>query len=186
MSELVDAPTATLAAGTLFACRDASNSGLKKTTANALAAFIGGGGLSFGGVLLGKTVNQTGNFTGLTNIPWDSEVYDTDAAHTGSSADIVIPAAWNGLRMCFSAFLSLSGYTSTDWCALRISRNNAAAIGLPLMRSYFDGVSGGIQATSAPIVVSTGEIYQAQFNVESDTSITIEADRSFFAAWIVR
>jgi hypothetical protein len=43
-SELVDAPTAVLANGTLVPVRDAATGGLKKTTMAAIASFVGGGG----------------------------------------------------------------------------------------------------------------------------------------------
>ncbi len=60
-----------------------------------------GGGVAFGGCLLGKSAGQTINNATFTVLTWDTEVYDTDDLHDNvtNNSRITIPAGWLKCRL---------------------------------------------------------------------------------------
>lgn len=167
MSELVDAPTATLANDTLLAVRDGSNPGLKKTTMAAVTLFVGGGG---GGAGLSaiyedqKAANTAGGTP--TAGSWqtrtlNTEVYD-DIGITLASNQLALPAgtydisAWSGFYRCGRVRTRIQDIT------------NAATLALSLNSYAFNNTSDG-QVTmqiDGRFVLAGAATIELQYQVE--------------------
>lgn len=146
-----------------------------------------GPGGSFRGALVKKSTDQTtANYSTLTTVTWNAEEYDTDSIHDNSTNNsrLTVPSGVTKVKLYCT--MSLAATTANDWISLRINKNGSPAVGLPFIRNESGATTGGIEASSAVIDVTSGDYFEAQMQVESDTSITVSANRSCFAMEIVK
>jgi hypothetical protein len=140
----------------------------------------------FAGAMVIKTANQTAaDYTTVSTIGWNGEVYDTNAFHDNSTNNsrLTIPAAFNGFYVTVGASVRLDSITAGNWVSFHIRKNGSQT---------FDGAAGNIHELSVatntitistgPILVATGDYFQADLAIESDNSIGVVAGRSNF--WI--
>lgn len=167
--------------------------------AGVTAADVGGGvvdvtisGSAFSGALVHKAADQTtADYSAFPAVSWDSETngYDTDSYHDNSTnpSRLSVPAAGKyrvGGQVCVTG----GTLTASDYVRLSITRFNSSnvaqsTIGLP--SSVIVEISAtptvAIMAWSAPIECSSGDYFVLTFDTESDTSITVQANASWFA-----
>ncbi len=141
--------------------------------------------MAFQGCLLKKNVDQTAaSYSGNVNVTWDTEVYDTDAAHTGSSHLITVPSAWNGKYGVFSINLSNSSVASTATGYAILSKNAATySLGWGSRIAIQEGngqssTANWFSTVSLPQLLTTGDTYHVLASF-GDASCTVESESTF-------
>jgi hypothetical protein len=147
-----------------------------------------GGGGSFRGALVKKAADQTAaNYTAGANVAWDAEDYDTDAIHDNvtNNSRLTVPSGVTKIRLS-AAIEVLAGTLGTNnFVLLTITKNGANFPGRPgqLVSSGHNGAF--VNVVSPVVTVTAGDYFQANLVIQTDTSVTIESDTSWFAMEIV-
>lgn len=153
-----------------------------------ITAAANGSGGAFRGALVTKAANETGaNYSTATiPIPWTSESYDTDGFHDNvtNNTRLTVPSGVSKVRV--SACVRIESLTSDVWISLRLAKNAS---------NNFDGSTGQateigtsalqISFASPVMAVTPGDYFEAELGIESDTSVTVNAARSWFAIEVV-
>ena len=141
----------------------------------------------FQGALVKKSADQTtANYTAATDITWDAESYDTSGFHDTSSntARLTIPTGVTRVRL--SAHVRGTLHTADSWTSLVLQKNGSASFDGGSATVWESGASSiYIMLTSPVLVVTAGDYFTVSLQVESDTSITVDAARSWFAIEVV-
>lgn len=145
---------------------------------------------TFSGALVKKSADQTtANYSNFPTVAFDSETYDTDNYHDNSTNPERLTIGTAGKYIVGAQVSVASGtLTTSDYIRVAVGRFNSSnvqqsAIGLP------DTVPTEISANpdiaicvwSAPIDCSVGDYFTVNFDTESDTSITIQSSKTWFA-----
>ncbi len=149
----------------------------------------------FHGVQVKKSADQTTvDYTAAapgTAIAWDGEVFDTDTFHdAGDNTKIIIPSNLNGYWVVLSCMVQVDSLTANT-VSVAIFKNGAAFHGGGNSSRNSGAGSDGVstknwaQCRTHPIQVATGDYFEAMLAITSDTSVTIEADSSFFDLHVV-
>lgn len=142
------------------------------------------------GALVYKSADQTAvNASGAgVNVTWDSESYDTLGFHDTSSntSRFTIPAGVTKVRL--SAQIVVSGGTGTSgtYSGIQITKNGSIiypGAGYELKELTF--ASHTNNAVTGVLSVSTGDYFECLYFEETDTSVTIEADQSWFCIEVI-
>jgi hypothetical protein len=137
----------------------------------------------FSGAMVKKSATLSAqNFTGTpVTITWNSEVYDTDNYHDNATntSRLTVPVGVTHVRISWHLFLQ--NFTAAQWAFMRVIKNGSASYdGAPQSQWYNDATQGESMFTSAVIPVNAGDYFELQIQVESDTTVDINA-QSFFA-----
>lgn len=152
------------------------------TTLNAAAG-------SFRGALVHKAADQTAaNYTTATAIAWDSETngYDTDSIHdtVTNNSRLTVPSGVSKVRLL--AGVEITSLSADVWAVLFIAKNGSSTyIGSPRTYTEVGNVASGISVASAVLAVSPTDYFEAFLQIETDTSVTLTATRSWFAMEII-
>lgn len=160
------------------------SAGTKRVMLSATAALLN---RPYRGALVTKAADQTGaNYTTSTAIAWDSETRDTDGFHDNaiSNTRLTVPTGVNRVRV--SGHVRIASHTADTWVYISI-RKNAAFL-------YTGGAeeSTEIGATDANMTIDTavldvvaGDYFELFLGTESDTTIDVTAQRSWFSIEVV-
>lgn len=138
------------------------------------------------GALVRKAADQTtANYTTSTVVAWDQEAYDTDSIHDNvtNNSRLTVPSGASYVRV--SANLSLSSVTADVWCALFIRKGGAGFDGRGLAYTEVGFTTVGLNCSTAVVAVSPGDYFEVALQVETDTSITVDAAQSWFAMEVI-
>lgn len=141
------------------------------------------------GALVTKLADQTGaNYTSSpTYIAFDSESYDTDAIHDNvtNNSRLTVPSGVTKIRLKGQA--SLNNHTANKFTLLAIDKNGAttAYVGQAAITVFFDSAFPIVNASSPVITVTAGDYFQLRLLVETDTSVDVIKDQTWFAMEIV-
>lgn len=154
-----------------------------RITAASSVAVSGGG--SFRGALVGKSAAQTAvNLTGfITMLTWDAETYDTDSFHDTSSntSRITIPSGVSKVEL--SAGVVIDNFSTGLSGRVYIAKNGVTAsyrgTGQDIQKNDWIG-SLYFNVCSGPISVAAADYFEVGVQVQTDTSVDINAN-SWFA-----
>lgn len=138
-------------------------------------------GFPFKGAMVNLAADATAqNYTSLTAISFDAELYDVGGWHDNATNNtrLTVPAGVTKVRITAGVLMQLG--TASDWNSLVIHKNGAG----------FTGGSGqntepGVLATkrngftTSVLDVVEGDYFELKFQVEADTSITINQGTTF-------
>ncbi len=139
--------------------------------------------LYFSGALVKKAADQTAaNYTTDTAVTWDAEEYDTGGWHDNvtNSERLTVPAGVTRVRVVGQ--VRLTSMTADEWVQLYIRKNGSAAYaGIPYHMAEIGTSTPALQVVTPPLVVVAGDYFDLVLAVEADTSITLQASRSWFS-----
>jgi hypothetical protein len=149
--------------------------------------------VGFSGALVKKAADQTtANYSGFPAVAWDSEEYDTDAYHDNATNNsrLSVPAAG---YYVVGGEVAVGGGTlpASEYVRVLINRYNSGSVvqsGIGLPRHIVEvSATPTIHALgmSVPILCSAGDYFELYFDTEADTSITVQANESWFGIWRV-
>lgn len=129
-------------------------------------------------------LSPTANTFTVAAIPGGSAINTTGSqsgVHTGTNnSRLTVPAGVSKVRL--SAAVRAESVLANDFCILVVNKNGSASWdGVAQQSVEINGFNVNVSCWSAPVDVSPGDFFEAMFNVASDTSITINASRSWFA-----
>lgn len=161
-------------------------------TGGTLSSFSGGGVRGCVVALASDAGSADYTATGTINgtaIAFGSstETFDTDAIHDTSSnpSRMTVPSGVSKIRMQGQAVHTATG-TSANAIGLQIGKNGSASYaGSPRMIAETTTASGSIQIISPVLVVTPGDYFELFFYSESDTSVVLIANQTWFAMEIV-
>jgi hypothetical protein len=147
-------------------------------------------GGAFRGALVRKAADQTTlNATGAgVALTWDSETggYDTDTIHDNSTEPtrLTVPTGVTRVRLSAQVYWLLT--TADTFKLLQLEKNGSFAyVGSASSGTEIGASSGSGQIHSPVLTVTAGDYFEIRLFEESDTSITIESDNSWFAMEII-
>lgn len=142
---------------------------------------------NFRGAMVRKASDAAAaNFTTATAITWDTDVYDTDNIHDTSSntSRLTVPSGVTKVRL--KAQVELNSLTSGNWTAIVIRKGGVAAYsGCPAAVYEIDASFAVMNISSGVLNVSAGEYFEVFVQVESDTTVGIVAQTSWFTMEVV-
>lgn len=133
------------------------------------------------GALAYKTADQTAaNYTSATAIAWDAEDHDTDSIHDNvtNNTRLTVPAGVTRVRI--GAIVELSSVTADMYAILTALKNAAAFVGGPRTAQEVGATTPALTFSSPALTVVAGDYFEVTLLVETDTSITVESERSCF------
>lgn len=147
---------------------------------------VANGGVAFGGALVKKAADQTGaNYTAGVAIAWDTEVYDTGGFHDNATNNsrLTIPADVNRVRL--TGGVHLNNVTNGDYIFIYILKNGAFFAGASQQITDPGSTSPRASVSSAVVDVTASDYFELYLAVQSDTSVDIESDSSYFGIEVV-
>lgn len=159
-----------------------TNLSMSGTTLNA------SGSSSFRGALVKKSTDQTAaNYTTVAAVAWDAEEYDTDTIHDNSTNNtrLTVPSGVTKVRL--TASIWLNAVNASEWVQTYFTKAGAIFVGGAVQTGYNDtaAANAGCSLVSPVLSVASGDYFEVMLQVESDTSITVKANLSFFAMEII-
>jgi hypothetical protein len=142
---------------------------------------------SYRGALVTKASNQTtANYSAGVYMAFDSESYDTDAIHDNvtNNTRLTVPTGVTKVRVQAALWLSL--VTGGTACFFQIQKNGVNTyLGAPLT-VFANATSADVGLSSAtPVLTVTAGDYFEVLLLCSDTSITVNANSTWFAMEII-
>jgi hypothetical protein len=141
---------------------------------------------SFAGAQVVKAADQTAaNYTAITAIAWDSEVYDTSSFHDNAvnNTRITIPAGVSKVRL--TANITLASVTTGVWVVASILKNGVVFQGRPRVGYDAPFTTPSLNLMTSIVDVVAGDYFEVFLLVETDTSITVTASASDFSVEVV-
>jgi hypothetical protein len=137
---------------------------------------------TFSGALARKSVDQTAaDYTVGANVTWDAEDYDVGGWHdTGANTDLMtVPSGVTYVRAY--AELRLASVTTDVHILIEFRKNGSATPAYGAQRSEVGSANPTLSIASPPIPVNAGDSIAVFLLIETDTSVTVTADRSYLA-----
>jgi hypothetical protein len=145
--------------------------------------------LRFKGVSLTKSGDATTqNATGGLTMTFDTETFDTDGFHESvtNPTRITVPSGLGITYMAFTCQVGSTLDTADTTRTLNINRNGAA-MSPGVFNIHEDGSTNArIQVSTGPVSVVAGDYFECPFVTETDNSITIQANRTWFAGQVLQ
>lgn len=142
----------------------------------------------FRGALIYKGSDQTAaNFTTLTAMTFDSESYDTEGFHdtVSNTSRLTVPAGVTKVRLTGHA--RVSSHTANKYTSLFISKNGSYSyVGQVGQVMYSDLTVVEVAVTSPVLDVTAGDYFELGLEIETDTSVTVEGTRTWFAMEVIQ
>jgi hypothetical protein len=142
-------------------------------------------GVAFVGAMVKKSADQTGaNYTTITSIAWDAEIYDTDGFHDNvtNNTRFTIPSGGDGYYTVGVA-IRATNVTTSNYLQLALLKNGSLAWDGSASQYVSAAANSPTVATNTgPVLLVAGDYVEAQLLSAADTSIDITASRSNF--WI--
>jgi hypothetical protein len=139
------------------------------------------------GALVKKAADQTAaNYTASAAVAWDAEDYDTDGFHDNAinNTRLTVPAGVGKVRL--AARIRNASMTADTWISASISKNGSVAYTGSAGMTTQGGLTVPTVSVSTPVIsVASNDYFEVLFQTESDTSITVSADTSWFAIEVI-
>lgn len=140
------------------------------------------------GALVTRSADQTAaNYTATAAIPFDSEVRDTDGIHsnTVNNTRLTVPSGVTLVRL--KAMLRLANVAGDLWLHMLFGKNGGTPdfVGNGRLLTEVGNGSPALNICSALLEVAPGDYFEVFLNVETDTSISVQA-MSWFEMEIVK
>lgn len=149
------------------------------------AAVRSGIGVNLRGALLRLNAPLTAqNFTAGGTIPWEAAEYDTEGAWSlGVNPNrLTVPASTDITYAKVSTSISLTNHTSDLWTILTIRKGGTHDWTYGGATTMEVGLTGPRMYCATPWVpVTAGEYFDLRIDAETDTSIDVGNNRSWFA-----
>jgi hypothetical protein len=146
------------------------------------------GAAAFKGALVKKAADQTAaNYTALTAIAWDSEAYDTDGFHDNATNNtrLTVPAGVGYVRL--SGSVAISSITTGVYVITTLTKNGSEDFAGHGGQTEQSGLSDRTVSFQSPVLaVSAGDYFEFKIVLQTDTSVTINAARSWFAMEVIQ
>ncbi|HEU4805003.1 MAG TPA: hypothetical protein VFS91_04225 [Nitrobacter sp.] len=141
------------------------------------------------GALVSKVADQTAaNYTTRTAIAWDSESYDTDSIHdtVTNNSRLTVPSGVSYVRL--TGQVQILSITGGVFANLVMSKNGSGTfLGRPATLLTTDAVAVNWMNVNSPVLaVTAGDYFTLDLEIETDTSVTVSADVSWFAMEILQ
>lgn len=154
-----------------------------------ITAAANGSGGAFRGALVTKSANQTtADYTTATAISWNTEVggYDTDNIHDNSIQNTRLTVPTGVTKVSLAGQADLASVTADQWVLLTIRKNGSPAyVGAGRQASEIGASAPTIQARTADIDVTAGDYFELFMQIESDNSVTVNAQSTWFQMRII-
>lgn len=142
----------------------------------------------FRGALVKRTGDQTAaNYTTAAAIPFDAEEYDTDGIHDNSANNtrLSVPSGISYVQL--SANVQIAAGTATDWALLNLRKTGGGAFAGQPKVFWEVGTAAPILNFTSPVLAVTGgtDYFELMLQVETDTSITVDSDNTWFAMELI-
>lgn len=143
---------------------------------------------TYRGALVTKAANQTtANYTAAPAIAWDAEDHDTDSIHDNvtNNTRLSVPSGVTKVRV--GACVEIASLTADLFVLLFIKKNGATGyIGIPSQNAEIGATTENISCWSPVLTVVGGtDYFEAHLLIETDNSITVNKDSSWFAMEII-
>lgn len=143
--------------------------------------------LPFRGALVSKAADQTAaNYSAGAMVGWDTESYDTDAIHESvtNPSRLTVPAGVTKVRLLGQVAISL--LTTNVYCFIQVAKNGSIAyIGCATGLTQIVPDFPVLAAISPVLTVTAGDYFELKLTVQTDTSITVTTQSSWFAMEII-
>jgi hypothetical protein len=146
----------------------------------------------FRGALVYKSADQTAaNYTTATAVSFDAVSYDNNTGtdislySAGSPTVLTVPDGVSKVRI--SAHVYLTNFTASKFVAVYIYKNGVSTVyaGQGAAKVLVDATDADIGIVMPAISVVAGDYFEVYLQVETDTSITVNSWRTWFAMEIV-
>ncbi len=139
------------------------------------------------GALVELVADDTGaNYSAGAVIPFDAEVYDTDTIHDNSTNNtrLTVPSGVTKVRLGCTVELGL--IASIQFVILTLFKNGVDTYpGCVRRRAEISAVGSEMGFSSGILEVSATDYFEVHMDVETDTSVTVNSDRTHFWMEIV-
>jgi hypothetical protein len=147
-----------------------------------------GGTLPFRGAVVKRASDQLAiNAVGApVLVAWDAEISDTDGFHDNvtNNSRLTIPVGITKVRVSFGLLVNNS--TVDTWAVARVNKNGSAVFDGAVQHGTELGIAfPRLSAVSAVLDVVAGDYFTLSIETESDTSIDVKSDLSWFAVEVV-
>lgn len=144
--------------------------------------------MSIRGCLVKKASDQTSaDYTSLTAVAWDAEIYDFGGFHDNSSSNtkLIVPAAVDGRYGVLYATMAIENLTTDHTIEIYTNKNGSPAFsgmgGVSCMGRNNGQAANShwVHCSSAPILMEEGDEYELMMQSYTDSSITVKAHSNF-------
>ena len=138
----------------------------------------------FSGCMVKKSVDQTSaNYTSNTAIAWNAETYDLGGWHDNVTNNTRITVPSGVTRIQLQANVAIASMNADIFYKLEIQKNGSASFeGATANAAEQGSTSTNVNICTPVLEVTAGDYFEAFLIIESDTSVTITAQQSSFAA----
>jgi len=140
-----------------------------------------------GAILRNAADSASTNFSSIV-VGWDTEILDTDAAHStvSNTSRITIPAAFDGKYGIFHACIYLTSVAGTDESlGITFLKNSAAFDGIARMILTCDQFAVIAHTVETPpVFLTTSDIFEISVFC-NDPATVLEADYSTFSLMVI-
>lgn len=144
--------------------------------------------MAFSGALVKKAADQTtANYSAGAVVTWDTETYDVGGWHdTGSNTSrLTVPSGVTHVRITGQVAVEAVASNSASYLyVIKNGDNNVATRHINLPRASPAFTNGGdhfVNLASGPLAVSPGDYFELFYHMPADSSVTINAAKSWFA-----
>lgn len=138
------------------------------------------------GALAHKVADETADYSTQAAVPWDKEARDTDSIHDTATNNTRMTVPTGVTLVQLQGSVLITGATSGEHANLYLTKNGVqTAIGLPSTKGEVTDTVLSMAVASAVLEVTAGDYFELELEVETDTSVTLDNDRSWFSLEIV-
>lgn len=143
--------------------------------------------LAFSGAMVKKSTDQTAaNYTTLTAVAFDSEVYDTNSWHDNSSNNTRLTVPSGVTKVNVFASVHASSVSAGLSAGIIIEKNGSSSFdGASNQYAQNEQLESKIFSAALGVPVTAGDYFELFFQQLTDTSITIDAARTMFGIRVV-
>jgi hypothetical protein len=142
---------------------------------------------AFRGALVHKVADQaTANYTAGAAIAWDAEAYDTDSIHdtVTNNSRLTVPTGVTQVKL--SAGVAISSISADVYVQLQLRKDGSTDfIGQTQTFQEVGLGAAGLSFHSPKLDVAAAEYFDAFLTIQTDTSVTLDDDRCWFAMEII-
>lgn len=138
---------------------------------------------AFRGALVRKVSDQnTANYTTAAAVAWDQEAYDVGGWHDNvtNNSRLTVPAGVTRVRL--TANIRITNSTADVFALIQLFKNGSAAFdGAANQFNEVGASTAMLNIASAVLEVTAGDYFEIFLTIETDTSVSLIADRCNFS-----
>lgn len=141
----------------------------------------GGGSATFSGALVKKALDQAAaDYTTITPIAFDEEVYDTDGYHDNVTNNSRLTIPTTGYYR-LTGQVGIGAFSTSLWAQVSFLKDGASMDPAILARNEISAPDEYSQFISPVLALTAGNYVQMALQVETDTSVTIQELYTLFS-----